>query len=226
MKITGFSRVSGLSLILIKMLKFHIMTISSLQFKEIMRLFDAGDFESRKEAVSILYEGYSRHYLIVIKRDFMHNNYDDDTAEEVLQDTFLSLLSKQTKPSSEFAIGAWLKGYVFNVARDNLKKAYRHKEFTYHSDTKSDDDAISSVVDAQNTKDSMTIEECIKQVIIECGKDDPEGVELFTKVKSEGMAYSELTNIYGKTVSNLKKIVSEVNTMLKDLVQPCLERSK
>ena len=78
----------------------------------------------------------------------------------------------------------------------------------------------------QNTKDSMTIEECIKQVIIECGKDDPEGVELFTKVKSEGMAYSELTNIYGKTVSNLKKIVSEVNTMLKDLVQPCLERSK
>ena len=63
----------------------------------------------------------------------------------------------------------------------------------------------------------MTIEECIKQVIIECGKDDPEGVELFTKVKSEGMAYSELTNIYGKTVSNLKKIVSEVNTMLKDL---------
>ena len=57
-------------------------------------------------------------------------------------------------------------------------------------------------------------------------KDDPEGLELFTKIKSEGVAYSELTNIYGKTVSNLKKIVSEVNTMLKDLVQPCLERSK
>ena len=52
------------------------MAISSQQFKEIMRLFDAGDFESRKEAVSMLYEGYSRHYLIVIKRDFMRNNYD------------------------------------------------------------------------------------------------------------------------------------------------------
>ena len=202
------------------------MTITTDQFKEIMRLFDVGDFESRKQAVSMLYEGYSRHYLIVIKRDFMHNNYDNDTAEEVLQDTFLSLLSKQTKPSSEFAIGAWLKGYVFNVARDNLKKAYRHKEFTYHSDTKSDEEAISSVVDAQNTKDSMTIEQCIKQVMIETGKDDPEGVELFSKVKMEGMAYSELTNIYGKTVSNLKKIVSEMNTLLKDLIQPCLERAK
>ena len=149
------------------MLHFLLMAISSQQFKEIMRLFDAGDFESRKEAVSILYEGYSRHYLIVIKRDFMHNNYDDDTAEEVLQDTFLSLLSKQTKPSSEFAISAWLKSYVFNVTRDNLKKSYRHKEFAYHSDTKSDEDVISSVVDSNNTKDSMTIEECIKQVLIE-----------------------------------------------------------
>ena len=208
------------------MINLFAMTISSDQFKEIMRLFDAGDFESRKRAVSMLYEGYSRHYLIVIKRDFMHNNFDDDTAEEVLQDTFLSLLSKQTRPSSEFAIGAWLKGYVFNVARDNMKKAYRHKEFTYHSDTKPDEEAISSVVDSDNTKDSIMIEECIKQVMIETGKDDPEGVELFSKVKMEGMAYSELTNIYGKTVSNLKKIVSEMNTMLKDLIQPCLQRAK
>ena len=208
------------------MINLFAMTISSDQFKEIMRLFDAGDFESRKRAVSMLYEGYSRHYLIVIKRDFMHNNFDDDTAEEVLQDTFLSLLSKQTRPSSEFAIGAWLKGYVFNVARDNMKKAYRHKEFTYHSDTKPDEEAISSVVDSDNTKDSIMIEECIKQVMIETGKDDPEGVELFSKVKMEGMAYSELTNIYSKSVSNLKKIVSEMNTMLKDLIQPCLERAK
>ena len=70
------------------------------------------------------------------------------------------------------------------------------------------------------------IEECIKQVMIETAKDDPEGIELFSKVKMEGMAYSELTNIYGKTVSNLKKIVSEMNTMLKDLIQPCLGRVK
>ena len=59
------------------------MTITPDQFKEIMRLFDAGDFESRKKAVSMLYEGFSRHYLIVIKRDFMFNKYDDAMAEEV-----------------------------------------------------------------------------------------------------------------------------------------------
>ncbi len=201
------------------------MKITSEQFKEIMRLFNNGDFESRKEAISMLYDGYSRHYLIVIKRDFMHNKFDDDTAEEILQDTFLRLLVKQTKPSSAFAINAWLKSYVFNVTRDKLKKTFRYKEFPYHSETRSDDEAISTLVDAHNTKDSVMIEECIKEVIREFGKDDPEGVELFTKVKLEGEKYSDLENIYGKTVSNLKRVVSEVNSKLKDLVEPCFERS-
>ena len=201
------------------------MKITPNQFKEIIDWFDAGDRESRKKAISMLYEKYSRHYLIVIKRDFMHNNYDDGTAEEVLQDVFVSLLSKDTKPSSEYAIGAWLKTYVFNVARDNLKKAYRHNEFTYHSDTKSDDEAISSVVDSNNTKDSMAIVECLKQVINEYQKDDPEGAELITKVRM-GIPYSELTKIFGKTVSNLKKIKSEVDKTLKDLAAPCYERAR
>ena len=193
------------------------MTITPDQFKEIMRLFDSGDFESRKTAVSMLYEGFSRHYLIVIKRDFMYNKYDDAMAEEVLQDVFLSLLSKQTKPSSAFAITAWLKSYVFNVTRDRMKKG--------GFEVLPDDPNLDSD-NPSNPRDSMMIEKCMEEVIKECGKDDPEGSELFSKVKVEGYAYSELTNIYGKTVSNLKKIVSEFNTMLKELIQPCLERAK
>ena len=192
------------------------MTITPDKFKEIMRLFDAGDFESRKEAVSILYEGFSRQYLIVIKR-VMFNKYDDAMAEEVLQDVFLSLLTKQTKPSSAFAISAWLKSYVFNVTRDRMKKG--GFEVLPDDPNPGGDNPL-------NSRDSVLIEKCMEEVIKECGKDNPEGVELFSKVKVEGHAYSELTNISGKTVSNLKKIVSEFNTMLKELIQPCLERVK
>ena len=199
------------------MLNLFAMTITPDQFKEIMRLFDAGDFESRKEAVSIFYEGFSRNYLIVITRDFMFNKYDDAMADAVLQDVFLSLLSKQTKPSSAVAISAWLKSYVFNVTRDRMKKS----GFEVLPD-----DPGSGSDNPSNTGDSLMIEKCMEEVIKECGKDNPEGVELFSKVKVEGYAYSELTNIYGKTVSNMKKIVSEVNTLLKDLIQPCLERVK
>ena len=200
------------------MLNFLLMKITDDQFKEIMDLFDAGDHESRKQAISMLYLGFRDHYLIVIKRDFMHNKYDDAMAEEVLQDVFLSLLSKQTKPSSRYAISAWLKSYVFNVTRDRMKK----KGF----DVLPYDPDKGGAEIPSNPRDSIMIEKCVEEIIKNCNKDNPEGMELFSKVKVEGFAYSELTNIYGKTVSNLKKIVSEVNTMLKDLTQPCYERSK
>ena len=201
------------------------MKITPDQFKEIMRYFDAGDYESRKKAIDMLYAGFSTHFIKKIKREFFYDSYDEETAEDILHDVFHSLCKKRTKPSAAFAISAWLDKYVFNVARDNLKKAYRHKEFSYHTETKSDDDAISSVVDEANSKDSMMIAECIKQVMEETQKDYPEKMELFTKVKLEGESYSDLTYIYGKTASNLKKIVSEMNTMLKVLIQPCIERA-
>ena len=104
------------------------------EFEEIMNLFDAGDFESRKEAVSILYEGFSSYYLKIIKRELIHNKYDVYTPEEVLEDIFLSLLSKQTKPSSAFAISAWLRCYVRNETRNFIKnfsqKVTRNLEYS------------------------------------------------------------------------------------------------
>ena len=89
--------------------------------KEIMRLFEAGDFESRKEAISMLNKGFSDYYLMVIKRDFILNKYDVYSPEEVLSDVFLGLLSKKTSPSSVFTINAWLKSYVLNITRDYVK---------------------------------------------------------------------------------------------------------
>ena len=89
--------------------------------KEIMRLFDAGDFQSRKEAISMLNKGFSDYYLKVIKRELIHNKYDVYSPEEVLRDVFLGLLSKPTKPSSVFTIEAWLKSIVLNVTRNFVK---------------------------------------------------------------------------------------------------------
>ena len=190
--------------------------IQKTDFKLIMEHFNAGDFESRKKAVDMLYRAYSQHYLIVIKREFMSNRYDNSAAEDILQDAFLSLTSKMTKPSSEFAISSWLKSYIYNITRDNMKKAYRNREQS--------EEVIPVLPGDSDNSDSVASIECIKQVVIAYGKEDPEGMELFTAVKTEGKAYSELTNLYGKTVSNLKRIVSEVNKLVQESIQPCLDR--
>ena len=89
--------------------------------KEIMRLFEGGDFESRKEAISMLNKGLSDYYLMIIKRELILNKYDVYSPEEVLSDIFLGLLSKKTSPSSVFTIEAWLKSYVLNVTRNFVK---------------------------------------------------------------------------------------------------------
>ena len=86
--------------------------------KEIMCLFEAGDFESRKEAISMLYKSFSDYFLMVIKRELILNKYDVYSPEEVLSDVFLGLLSKKTKPSSALTISVWLKSYVLNVTRN------------------------------------------------------------------------------------------------------------
>ena len=197
------------------MLNLFAMTITPDQFKEIMRLFDAGDYESRQKAISILYDGFRDYLLNLIKHKFMHNKYDEAMAEEVLQDVFLSLLSKQTKPSSTFAISAWLKKYTYNVARDRMKKS-GFDVLPYNPDQGEN---------GSNTKDSMMIEKCIEEIMIACFKENPEGMEIYSNFKYEGRAYSDLTNFHGKSVSNLKKIVSEIKSKLEDLTYPCYERA-
>ena len=157
------------------MLNFIATTITPDQFKEIMRLFDAGDYESRQKAISILYNGYRDYLLNLIKHKFMHNKYDEAMAEEVLQDVFLSLLSKQTKPSSTFAISAWLKKYTYNVARDRMKKS-GFDVLPYNPE-------YGEGESVRNTKDSMMIERCIEEIMIACFKDNPEGMEIFSSFK-------------------------------------------
>ena len=129
--------------------------------KEIMRLFDAGDFQSREVATSMLYKGFSRQYLIVIKRDFMFkklikrgfmfNKYDDAMAEDVLLDGFLSVPLKKTKPSAVFTINAWLKSYVLNETRNSVKNISQIKKMalllTFHLLQVTEDCLIQRVMD-------------------------------------------------------------------------------
>jgi RNA polymerase sigma factor (sigma-70 family) len=200
------------------------MYATDKDFEEIFALFDSGNFESRKVAVMKLYEFYRTSYLMIIKREMLHSRYDDSLAEDVLQDTFISLLSKNTTPSSPFAIGQWLKSYVYNVARDNLKKAYRKNESTFHSDELSDDDSVSNLSNFVESGDSSFIKHCLSTVIIEYGRDYPEKAEVLSKIITEDVSYKQLSKIFGKTESNLKRIFSLASHELEDLMEPCFEK--
>ena len=144
--------VSGLD---IKLPKFNLEKIDD---KEVLRLFNSGDRENRKKAVSLLFEAYSKRYLELAHSvadskqsnpyDFIWERYwqvtehtrtlkteDEEVTQvetqknEALKDIFWNIENDETKPTSEKDIGAWLDNAVKNYAND--KMSFNHNLHCY-----------------------------------------------------------------------------------------------
>lgn len=87
--------------------------ISSLE-KEIVSLLKHGD----KKAISILYENYSDALYGVIKKIIR----DDDTAQDVLQESFVKIWRYSKKyDSSKAKLFTWLYRIAYNTAIDKVR---------------------------------------------------------------------------------------------------------
>jgi RNA polymerase sigma-70 factor (ECF subfamily) len=87
--------------------------ISSLE-KEIVSLLENGD----KKAISILYENYSDALYGVIKKIIR----DDDTAQDVLQESFVKIWRYSKKyDASKAKLFTWLYRIAYNTAIDKVR---------------------------------------------------------------------------------------------------------
>lgn len=87
--------------------------ISSLE-KEIVSLLENGD----KKAIAILYENYSDALYGVIKKIIR----DDDTAQDVLQESFVKIWRYSKKyDSSKAKLFTWLYRIAYNTAIDKVR---------------------------------------------------------------------------------------------------------
>ena len=87
--------------------------ISSLE-KEIVSLLEHGD----KKAIAILYENYSDALYGVIKKIIK----DDDTAQDVLQESFVKIWRYSKKyDASKAKLFTWLYRIAYNTAIDKVR---------------------------------------------------------------------------------------------------------
>lgn len=87
--------------------------ISSIE-KEIVSLLERGD----KKAITILYENYSDALYGVIKKIIA----DDDTAQDVLQESFVKIWRYSKKyDSSKAKLFTWLYRIAYNTAIDKVR---------------------------------------------------------------------------------------------------------
>ena len=101
--------------------------ISAIE-KEIVSLLENGD----KKAISLLYENYADSLYGVIKKVIS----DDDTAQDVLQESFVKIWRYAKKyDSSKAKLFTWLYRIAYNTAIDKIRSFKNKKDNKKHLKT-------------------------------------------------------------------------------------------
>lgn len=103
--------------------------ISSIE-KDIVNLLENGD----KKAITLLYENYADALYGVIKKVIV----DDDTAQDVLQETFVKIWRYSKKyDSSKAKLFTWLYRIAYNTAIDKIRSVKNKTEKEVQMETSS-----------------------------------------------------------------------------------------
>ncbi|MCF7567208.1 RNA polymerase sigma factor [Sabulilitoribacter arenilitoris] len=103
--------------------------ISSIE-KDIVNLLENGD----KKAITLLYENYGDALYGVIKKVIV----DDDTAQDVLQETFVKIWRYSKKyDSSKAKLFTWLYRIAYNTSIDKIRSLKKKTEKEVQMETSS-----------------------------------------------------------------------------------------
>ena len=126
--------------------------ISSLE-KEIVSLLEHGD----KKAIAILYENYSDALYGVIKKIIK----DDDTAQDVLQESFVKIWRYSKKyDASKAKLFTWLYRIAYNTAIDKVR-SLKNKD---GKEVQIDKSSVYKISSGELNQDVLDIEKHLKSI--------------------------------------------------------------
>ena len=184
----------------------------------------SSNLEERKDAVANLYNNYFKSFTRRLSRKF--SNLDISMIEDILQDSFLKIIEKKAKPKSIHAIYGWLNTIVMNKAIDKCRqlKSRSNEASVDIQDNDENNPLLNSLKFSRN--ESLDESRCIRKVLLKYAEEHDEEFEIYdtfrTKLES---TQKSLSDFYGKSLSNIKKICSQTEKDLMSLTQPCLENN-
>lgn len=159
-----------------------------------------------KEAFDSLYTKYKSkiHYFIlnIIK--------DSSKAEKIMQDTFMYMLKNKSNLEYSF------KNYIYLVAKSraisyiNVEKRRKQIDDKYLSDISKDEEA--------DILDDIAKNEHKKEILKTMEKLDDRYKNAIYLTKIEGFSYSEVSDILGESVANVKNLVHRGKSKLRKLI--------
>lgn len=176
--------------------------------KELMELIQAGD----DKAFEVLVERFQDRLLNFVGRIVT----DRETAEELIQETFMRIFNQKNSYTPEYAVSTWIYTIALNLARSELRKR-KLRRFLSLDFIKEEADV--ELADKINLKAESLAP--IVQRAIEKLPDDYRTA--FVLCDIQRLPYQQIAEVMRVPVGTVKSRINRARSMLRDKLKPYKE---
>lgn len=176
--------------------------------KELMELIQAGD----DKAFGTLVERFQDRLLNFVGRIIT----DRETAEELVQETFLRIFNQKNSYTPEYAVSTWVYTIALNLARSELRKR-KLRRFISLDFIKEEADI--ELPDRVNLK-AVSLAPIIQQAIEKLPDDYKTA---FVLCDIQRLPYQQIAEVMRVPVGTVKSRINRARSMLRDKLKPYKE---
>jgi RNA polymerase sigma-70 factor (ECF subfamily) len=181
---------------------------SKVTDKEIMELIQGGDEKAFTELVA----RYQERLLNFVGRVVT----DQETAEELIQETFLRIFNQKHSYTPEFAVSTWIYTIALNLARSELRKRKLRRYLSL--------DFLKEESDVEIAGRSGSMGESLSPILQKAIDSLPEDYKTaFVLCDVQRLPYQQIAEILRVPVGTVKSRINRARAMLRDKLKPYKE---
>lgn len=168
---------------------------------------------ARRAAVNWLYNEYQPRFRLY----FLKNRVPEAEAEDVVQDTFVSIVRFIDKFRSESDVAVWLWKVARNCLIDHVRRSGR-KPHLVDVDLM---EAQATEASGQKNDPGGGLDECVGSAFQAFSERDPERASALRLVAIEGWSGKEIAEYLGRTPGAAREYLSQCRKFFKPFLAPC-----
>jgi RNA polymerase sigma-70 factor (ECF subfamily) len=181
---------------------------SKITDRELMELIQAGD----EKAFSLLVERFQDRLLNFVGRIVT----DRETAEELIQETFLRIFNQKQSYTPDYAVSTWIYTIALNLARSELRKRKLRRYLSLDLMKEETDAELPARIDLRAVSLAPIIEKAIEKL--------PEDYKTaFILCDIQRLPYQQIAEVLRVPVGTVKSRINRARSMLRDSLKPYKE---
>ena len=176
--------------------------------KELMELIQAGD----DKAFGVLVERFQDRLLNFVGRIIT----DRETAEELVQETFLRIFNQKNSYAPEYAVSTWIYTIALNLARSELRKRKLRRFLSLDFIKEEADVELADKINLKAESLAPIIQRAIEKL-----PDDYKTAFILCDIQR--LPYQQIAEVMRVPVGTVKSRINRARSMLRDKLKPYKE---